>query len=146
MFQSEKKPGNSPVNKNQENAKTTANSPDYYSIMQEQNNALNSINTPLQLKEEEEKELLQAKAAPVQRMVKEEEEEMQMKQGGEESKASLDSTPVFSKMNAAIQAKMENSFGTSFSDVNIIHNDPSAKHMGALAYTRERCPLCTRTV
>ncbi len=157
MFQSEKKPDNNPVNKNQENAKATANSRHYYTIMQQQNRALNSINASVQLKEEEKEDPLQAKEALVQRMVKEEEEKpaqakmapaqmiameeeegrkTQMKQGGEETGTDQHSTPVFSKMNQAIQEKMESSFGTGFSDVNIIQNDPSAKHIGALAYTQ----------
>src|SRR6478735_3470701 len=40
-----------------------------------------------------------------------------------------------SKMPATIQAKMEDSFGTDFSNVNI-HQGDSATQMNALAYTQ----------
>jgi hypothetical protein len=96
----------------------------------------NSINNPVQLKEDEEEKALQSNTAPVQRMVEEEEEKTQMKQGGKETGTDQPITPVFSRMNHATQEKMEGSFSTGFSDVNIIHNDPSAKYMGALAYTQ----------
>ena len=39
-------------------------------------------------------------------------------------------------MPKAVRSKMENSFGTSFSDVNIQTNSAQAKSIGALAYTQ----------
>ncbi len=41
-----------------------------------------------------------------------------------------------SSMPAPVKSKMENSFGTSFGDVNIHTDSPQAKSMGALAFTQ----------
>ncbi len=98
---------------------------------------------PIQKQEEEEE--VQAKLVQ-----KQEEEELQAKlqQKPEEEekqlKKSSDSEPSGTKggsgsttsMPEDVQAKMENSFGTSFSGVNIHQNDNSATEMGALAYTQ----------
>jgi hypothetical protein len=113
---------------------------------------------PVQMQEEEE-ELMQAKKQPAQMMVKEEEEEkpvqgkgittqmmaeeeeeIQTKADPTQSKNSAErsspSSMSFAQMNMSLQAKMQNSFGTSFQNVNIHQNDNSATQMGALAYTQ----------
>jgi Domain of unknown function (DUF4157) len=76
---------------------------------------------PVQGKAEEE-ELMQGKA---------EEEELQMK-GGPVKGGSGTQTG----MPDDVRGKMENSFGTDFSNVNIHQNSDKASNMGALAYTQ----------
>lgn len=76
--------------------------------------------------------------APAQRMVKDEDETKQLKENGTGG-SSKNASPLISSGNSLpedVQAKMENSFGTSFADVNIHQNDNSATDMGALAYTQ----------
>ena len=103
-----------------------------------------------QLKEEEELQKKEEKTPVAQRMVEEEkekavqgkvvqgqeEEELQMKASSDSSKEGTSSSGTTAIMPEEVQAKMEGSFGTSFSDVNIHSNDNSATHMGALAYTQ----------
>jgi len=64
------------------------------------------------------------------------EEELQMKASPSTSEAPTSSTGTKTSMPNDVQAKMENSFGTSFGNVNIHQNDDSATQMGALAYTQ----------
>ncbi len=68
---------------------------------------------------------------PVQQKEIEQEKNIQ-KKPSETDPAKSPSTP----MPENVQSKMENSFGTSFSDVSIHTNDEGAKDMGALAYTQ----------
>ncbi len=103
-----------------------------------------------QLKEEEELQRKEATSPVAQRMVEEEEEkavqgksvqgqeeeELQMKASSNSSKEGTNSSGTTVRIPEEVQAKMEGSFGTSFSDVNIHSNDNSATHMGALAYTQ----------
>ena len=65
----------------------------------------------------------------------EEEKERQAKKGGS-NPPSPSGSGTKTKLPEEVQSKMENSFGTSFSDVNIHPNDEGAKDMGALAYTQ----------
>ncbi len=103
-----------------------------------------------QLKEEEELQKKEATSPVAQRMVEEEEEkavqgksvqgqeeeELQMKASSNSLKEGTNSSGTTVRMPEEVQAKMEGSFGTSFSDVNIHSSDNSATHMGALAYTQ----------
>ncbi|HRW63421.1 MAG TPA: DUF4157 domain-containing protein [Bacteroidales bacterium] len=68
----------------------------------------------------------------------EEEEEMQAKIGDEEQqqKAAPGSTGTATHLPSHVQAKMESSFGTDFSGVNIHANSGQATNIGALAYTQ----------
>ncbi len=72
--------------------------------------------------------------APVQRLVEEEEEIQRKKNTGNSSGPASTSTKT--NMPEDVQTKMEGSFGTDFSDVNIHKNDSSATDMGAHAYTQ----------
>ena len=65
----------------------------------------------------------------------EEERERQAKKEGS-NPPSPSGSGTKTKLPEEVQSKMENSFGTSFSDVNIHPNDEGAKDMGALAYTQ----------
>ncbi len=116
-----------------------------------------SASEPVQMQEEEEEEI-QKKEAPVQQQFEEgqEKEEEKPVQGkaapaqfmvekeGEKPIQAKDlhtpiqtiSTGTATKMPEGVQAKMQGSFGTDFSNVNIHQNDNSATEMGALAYTQ----------
>ena len=87
----------------------------------------------LQFREEEE-EKVQAKADNIFQL--QEEEEIQAKRLNQGSEQSFDPVGSTTKLPEDVQAKMENSFGTNFSNVNIHQNDDSANQMGALAYTQ----------
>jgi hypothetical protein len=90
---------------------------------------------PLQMKVEEEGEEISMKGFPTQ--MQEEEEEILAKKGYQKPVNSTNkSINSFANLNMALQTKMQDSFGTSFQDVNIHRNDGSAYQMGALAYTR----------
>ncbi len=93
---------------------------------------------PVQKQEEEEIQAKQEEEELQAKMVqKQEEEEMQMKQSsGKSSSGEGRSSGTTTSMPEDVQAKMENSFGTSFGGVNIHQNDESATQMGALAYTQ----------
>jgi len=68
----------------------------------------------------------------------EEEEKTQAKIGDEEQqqKAASGSTGTATHLPSHVQAKMESSFGTDFSGVNIHANSGQATNIGALAYTQ----------
>jgi len=68
----------------------------------------------------------------------EEEEKTQAKIGDEEQqqKAAPGSTGTATHLPSHVQAKMESSFGTDFSGVNIHTNSGQATNIGALAYTQ----------
>lgn len=89
---------------------------------------------------QEEEELVQGKA--IQKQDSTEEELVQGKAKGNVTNKQKNGNTIakpsgsLTSMPEAVQAKMENSFGTSFQDVNIQQNDTSANHMGALAYTQ----------
>lgn len=86
-------------------------------------------------KQEKEEEDVQAKIVQKQK----EEEEIQTKSNGKKGTDNSNSTTSVGQKNSLpddVQAKMESSFGTSFSNVNIHTNDNSASEMGALAYTQ----------
>lgn len=81
-------------------------------------------------------EVAQNKVDPIQKQ-EEKEEEIQAKKGEKHSvNSGGKSINSFAHLNMALQAKMQNSFSTSFQDVNIHQNDSSASQMGALAYTQ----------
>ncbi|CAN5151695.1 hypothetical protein BH09BAC1_BH09BAC1_21980 [soil metagenome] len=87
---------------------------------------------------ETEEEELQMKAAPeAVAQLKSEEDELQMKAapGAIQRKIGNVSTSG-SKLPAEIQAKMENSMGADFSDVNVHANSPKATALGAQAYAQ----------
>jgi hypothetical protein len=78
---------------------------------------------------------------PKQRFAKEEGEEKQLKSSTTEeetlqSKNDPSNTSSSSQMPEDVKSKMENSFGTDFSDVNIHKNSDQATNIGALAYTQ----------
>ena len=80
----------------------------------------NSVNSILQMQEaEEEEEIIQAKTA-IQKEV---------------SKPAVQNG-AHTSLPESLQAKMEDSFGTDFGNVNIHKNDRSAAQIGALAYTK----------
>ncbi len=82
--------------------------------------------------------------APVQREALEgselEEEELQMKRAGAPVQRAVETSPGAAKSNSRmpdyVQAKMESSFGSDFSDVKIHSNSSKATDVGALAYTQ----------
>lgn len=81
-----------------------------------------------------------AQAAPLQRQAEEADaEEMQEMQLKADGPAPRPDVPVASSggsaLPPAVQAKMEASFGTNFSNVRV-HTGSEAKQVGALAYTR----------
>ncbi|BAZ50300.1 hypothetical protein NIES4103_29160 [Nostoc sp. NIES-4103] len=84
---------------------------------------------------------MQAKAATetIQRQQEEQEEPEQMKS---EQSAQPSMQPEVASSNSSnsipggVLAKMEKSFGTSFSDINVHTNSVQAKSIGALAYTQ----------
>jgi hypothetical protein len=57
-------------------------------------------------------------------------------QSSKQNQTSQTSSASRSSMPAPVRSRMENSFGTSFSDVNIHTDSPQAKSMGALAFTQ----------
>ena len=90
----------------------------------------------LQAKAEEE-ELMQGKLEDEELMQgKAEEEELQMKSGPEGEERRSDSIGTKTVMPDDVRGKMENSFGTDFSNVNILQNSDKAANIGALAYTQ----------
>lgn len=98
-------------------------------------------NLPVQ-REEEKKEPEQMKAAPtIQRQEEKEPEQMKAEQTAH-SAIQRQPTPQAASsgsshsMPQAVRAKMEKSFGTSFSDVSIHTESVQAKSIGALAYTQ----------
>lgn len=128
-------------------------------MMSGHESAMNAGDQPVQRMVKDEEELIQGKAngsGPVQLMVREEEETKQKKvaqkqpdeeeelvqgkslDGGvsESAAQSQSGNSSHSSLPSNVQSKMENSFGTSFADVNIHKNDESATNMGALAYTQ----------
>jgi hypothetical protein len=160
MFQSEQKKGKDTV----KNEQGTVNNPlphiDSLEMIREQHRAMQrnagivqDAAPPVQMKEDEE-ELIQGKVATTQLMVeeeekkpvqgkadpvqfKEDEEEIQPKKGQQTTDSPTNkSVNSFAHLNMKLQTKMQNSFGTSFQDVNIHQNDSSASQMGALAYTQ----------
>jgi hypothetical protein len=158
MFQVEQKPGKSPDNNKQANTNNLGLGINPAEMLREQNRAMQrnsglsqNSSEPLQMQEEDE-ELL-AKKEPAQMMVEEEEkkiqaksdpaqmqqeeEDIKLKKGQQKSENSASkSVNSFAHLNMALQMKMQDSFGTSFQDVNIHQNDGSASQMGALAYTQ----------
>lgn len=60
----------------------------------------------------------------------------QKKEAKENPVSKSNRSPSKDKMPEDVQSKMEQSFGTSFNDVNIHTNDKSATDLGALAYTQ----------
>ena len=105
---------------------------------------------PLQRESMPEEEELQMKANPLQRQDMPEEEEMQMKaapvqrEGMPEEEESLQMKPLQRQeggtsqtgLPSEVQADMESSFQTDFSDVRIHANSSQAPEVGALAYTQ----------
>jgi hypothetical protein len=91
---------------------------------------------PAQMMVEEEEEETNANNMPAQ-MQEDKEEEIQPKKGQQNPDSPTNkSVNSFAHLNMKLQTKMQNSFGTSFQDVNIHQNDGSASQMGALAYTQ----------
>jgi hypothetical protein len=91
---------------------------------------------PAQMMVEEEEEETNANNMPAQ-MQEDKEEEIQAKKGQQNPDSPTSKTTnSFAHLNMKLQTKMQNSFGTSFQDVNIHQNDNSASQMGALAYTQ----------
>ena len=92
--------------------------------------------SPIQRMEEEEEEELQMKVnpSPIQRM-EEEEEELQMK-AGNQAGGSISTAASETSMPAEVQDKMESSFGSDFSNVNIYSNSQKAQGLGAYAFAQ----------
>jgi Domain of unknown function (DUF4157) len=87
--------------------------------------------------QEEEEEPVQGKAEEEELMQgKAEEEELQMKVGPEGESEKHGSSGTKTGMPDEVRSKMENSFGTDFSGVNIHQNSEKASNIGALAYTQ----------
>ncbi|MFN6945844.1 MAG: DUF4157 domain-containing protein [Cytophagaceae bacterium] len=99
--------------------------------------AMSNSSDPVQKMDASEEDELQMKQAPLQKMG-DVEEELQMKKSTqlqaveEEVQMKSDSS---TKMPEDVQAKMENSFGADFSNVNI-HVGEKASSVGALAYAQ----------
>ena len=77
----------------------------------------------------EEEELIQGKSI-------EEDEELQMKNGPEGEAERRGGSGTSTVMPDDVRSKMENSFGTDFSGVNVHQNSEQASNIGALAYTQ----------
>lgn len=60
----------------------------------------------------------------------------QTAQPSKQNQANSSSSGSRTSMPAPVRSKMENSFGSSFGDVNIHTDSPQAKSMGALAFTQ----------
>jgi hypothetical protein len=76
---------------------------------------------------------------PLQKFAKEEGDEKQLKSREEEQlqmKSESGSEGISTNMPEDVKSKMENSFGTDFSDVSIHKNSEQATNIGALAYTQ----------
>lgn len=160
MFQIEQQKSKNvgPGQRNENNNKGSGGH--YYNIINEQNKAFTNQNMPAQMMvEEEEEKAVQRKTIQKQGNPEEEEEPIQgktiQKQGKpeeeelvqEKAKGNVKSQQKNSStspgmagsltgMPEPVRDKMENSFGTDFSNVNIYANDQNAVHMGALAYTQ----------
>ena len=103
--------------------------------------------SPIQREEMPEEEL-QMKASPMQRQEIPEEEEVQMKPSPiqlqempEEEEVQMKAKPIQrsstrTSLPENVQAQMEDTFQSDFSDVNIHTNSSSAPEVGALAYTQ----------
>ncbi len=97
---------------------------------------------PAQMMVEEEKpedeKQVQAKAidSTVTQAMVEEEEELQMKEAPEKKSKSSVNSGTKAPMPDSIKGKMENSFDTDFSSVNIHKDSEQATNIGALAYTQ----------
>ena len=92
--------------------------------------------SPIQRMEEEEEELqMKVNPSPIQRMEEEEEEELQMK-AGNEAGGSISTAASETSMPAEVQDKMESSFGSDFSNVNIYSNSQKAQGLGAYAFAQ----------
>lgn len=140
MFQVEQKPGNSAGKSNQADKNNIESNINPAEMLREQNKALQRHSgmspesfEPMQMQEDEEK--IQEKEAPTQ-MMEDKEEEIQAKKGQHPDSSAGKTTNSFANLNMSLQAKMQNSFSTSFQDVDIHQNDASATRMGALAYTQ----------
>lgn len=77
---------------------------------------------PSQLKKDEEEKPIQGK--------------LQLKDNSESQSATSENSGAGSKMSGELQGKMENSFGTDFSGVNIHANSDKAPALNALAFTQ----------
>jgi len=78
---------------------------------------------------------------PKQRFVKDEGDEMQRKSAkaineDTQSKNNLSNSSSSTQIPEDVKSKMENSFRTDFSDVNIHKDSEQATNLGALAYTQ----------
>jgi hypothetical protein len=77
---------------------------------------------------------------PKQRFAKEESEEKQLKSVSQKTSTDDETKSVSpgtkTNMPEDVKSKMENSFGTDFSDVSIHENSDQATQIGALAYTQ----------
>ncbi len=91
---------------------------------------------PAQMMVEEEEEKPTQKKAIQKKTMAEEEEELQMKEPPEKKSKSSVTSGTKVSMPDGVKGKMENSFGTDFSNVNIHKDSEQATNMGALAYTQ----------
>lgn len=89
--------------------------------------------------EQEEPEQMKSEQSPAIQRQEEQEEPEQMKsdQSPAIQRQAASPTPTGgNSIPGGVRAKMENSFGTSFSDVNVHTDSVQAKSIGALAYTQ----------
>ncbi len=91
---------------------------------------------PAQMMVEEEEEKPTQKKAIQKKTMVEDEEELQMKEAPEKKPKSSVTSGTKVSMPDGVKGKMENSFGTDFSNVNIHKDSGQATNMGALAYTQ----------
>ncbi len=91
---------------------------------------------PAQMMVEEEEEKPTQKKAIQKKTMVEDEEELQMKEAPEKKSESSGTSGTKVSMPDSVRGKMENSFGTDFSNVNIHKDSGHATNIGALAYTQ----------
>ncbi len=99
-------------------------------------NVPNLGSQPAQMMVEEEEEKPTQKKAIQKKTMAEEEEELQMKEAPEKKPKSSVTSGTKASLPDSVKGKMENSFGTDFSSVNIHKDSGQATNMGALAYTQ----------
>ena len=96
----------------------------------------NQPSSPVQKKAESKEEELQMKKESVPKQSKEEDEKKTQLKPGDAYPHLTASKAIQTKMPEQVQAKMEQSFGTDFSSVNIHKDSSSATQMGAQAYAQ----------
>ncbi len=99
-------------------------------------NVPNLGSQPAQMMVEDEEEKPTQKKAIQKKTMVEEEEELQTKETPERQSESSVTSGTKVSMPDGVKDKMENSFGTDFSSINIHKDSEQATNMGALAYTQ----------